>query len=168
VKYIATVGSKEIEVEVESRDDGRFLVRVGDREMVADLCAAGGHSLFSLALDHQTYEVAVAQFKDRTRVALRGHDVNLTVESEQERNARLVDAPIAASRAHVVKSVMPGRVSRILVREGEDVDAGVPLLILEAMKMENEIRAAAPGKVASILVAEGQTVGNGEALVTIE
>ncbi|MAG59078.1 MAG: hypothetical protein CMJ83_22555, partial [Planctomycetes bacterium] len=139
-----------------------------ERDLVADLQPAGGQSMFSLVLEPETFEVSVVRTEDVSRVTLRGHDLSLRVESEQERNARLVDTAGGTAGAHTVKSLMPGRVVRILVREGEQVDAGTPLLILEAMKMENEIRAAAGGQVMRILVEEGQTVGNGEALVMVE
>lgn len=167
MKYIVTHGDREIELELEPRDDGRYGVTIGDREFVADLRSGGGRSLHSLILGTDAYEVSVITGDEESRVALRGHALDLRVESEQERNARLVDAASGGSGPQTIKSVMPGRVVKVLVAVGDEVEAGQSLLILEAMKMENEIRARSAGTVTELLVAEGATVGNGEALVKI-
>ena len=168
MKYVVTYADREISVEVDPRDDGMWDVTSDGRSIVADLRGAGGQSLFSLLLGQSAYEVSVVRSDDQYRVGLRGHDITLTVESEQQKNARLVDAASGDTGPQTVKSVMPGRVVKILVREGEQVTAGTPLLILEAMKMENEIRSPSEGTVTGLLVAEGATVGNGAPLVTVE
>lgn len=63
-------------------------------------------------------------------------------------------------------SGMPGKIVKIFVKEGDEVKAGEPLLIMEAMKMENEMRASADVKIKEVLVKEGETVESGETLVT--
>jgi biotin carboxyl carrier protein len=63
---------------------------------------------------------------------------------------------------------MPGRITSILVREGELVSEGSPLLILEAMKMQNEITSPIPGRVKSVLVREGATVKKDATLIIVE
>lgn len=167
MKYVVTDAGRELDISVTPRDDGRWDVAVGDRTVVVDLRDGGGRSLFSLLVGDVAYEASVVRIDDRYRVGLRGHDITLTVESEQQRNARLVDATSGDVGPQTVKSVMPGRVVKVLVRVGEQVTSGTPLLILEAMKMENEIRSPSEGTVTALLVAEGATVGNGEPLVTI-
>jgi biotin carboxyl carrier protein len=67
-----------------------------------------------------------------------------------------------------VRALMPGRVTSVLVKEQESIKEGTPLLILEAMKMQNEIISPADGKVKTILVHEGETVKKGSVLVSIE
>lgn len=69
---------------------------------------------------------------------------------------------------HVLTAVMPGRVLHILVKEGDDVQAGDVLCVLEAMKMENELRAQVEGTVQQILVKPGQNVEAGEPLIIFE
>lgn len=78
-------------------------------------------------------------------------------------------APAAATPAgaDAMPSPMPGNILRILVNVGDTVTENQPLLILEAMKMENEIVAAKAGVVAGIHVKEGQVVNPGDALITI-
>jgi len=137
------------------------------RSVPAEMVEAGAGSLYSLLLGHDAFDLAVIEKEGHTRVTLRGRELDLLVESEQERNARLVAGDALVPRAHTIKSQMPGIVTRILVREGEDVPAGCALLILEAMKMENEVRALHPGIVESILVVKGQTVNGGDELVRL-
>ena len=73
----------------------------------------------------------------------------------------------AAAGAHQVSAYMPGRVVAVLVEEGQAVEAGQGLVVLEAMKMENEIQAEAAGVVTKILVAPGQAVEGGDPLFEI-
>ncbi len=73
-----------------------------------------------------------------------------------------------SSQSKEVRSLMPGRVLKILIRPGQEVEADQPLLVLEAMKMENEIRSAAAGKVSSIEVKEAQSVESGALLLRFE
>ncbi len=75
--------------------------------------------------------------------------------------------PAAAGRQSVA-SPMPGKVVRLLVSEGEQVKAGQGLLVVEAMKMQNEIRAPKDGRVTAIRVAEGAAVAGGETLAEVE
>jgi glutaconyl-CoA/methylmalonyl-CoA decarboxylase subunit gamma len=75
-------------------------------------------------------------------------------------------APAPAGGPNLLTAVMPGVVTRILVKVGQEVKPGDVLLVLEAMKMENEIRASRAGKIAGILVAEGKRVQTGEGLLS--
>ena len=67
-----------------------------------------------------------------------------------------------------VTAAMPGKIVRIMVREKDEVTAGQPLLVMEAMKMQNEIKSPKAGKVQKVLTAEGSTVNAGDALAVIE
>ncbi|WP_457750853.1 biotin/lipoyl-containing protein, partial [Thermococcus sp.] len=68
----------------------------------------------------------------------------------------------------VVTAPMPGKILRILVKEGDEVKTGQGLLVLEAMKMENEVSSPKDGIVKRILVTEGDTVDSGQALIELE
>ena len=67
-----------------------------------------------------------------------------------------------------IRALMPGRITSVLVKEGERVQEGAPLLILEAMKMQNEITSSIDGKVGAIYVHDGDTVKKGAALIDLE
>lgn len=74
-------------------------------------------------------------------------------------------ASVRATSANAVVAPLSGSVSRILVEDGEDIEEGQVLLVLEAMKMETEITAPSAGKVARVLVEKGDSVAGGEALI---
>ncbi|WP_106449007.1 acetyl-CoA carboxylase biotin carboxyl carrier protein subunit [Trichococcus alkaliphilus] len=76
-------------------------------------------------------------------------------------------APVSAASGDAMTSPMPGTILRLLVNIGDEVKENQPLMILEAMKMENEVVANHAGKVAGIHVNQGQVVNAGDALITI-
>ena len=95
-------------------------------------------------------------------------EVHVPIEDERGRLARQATGGKAAGGGDAeITSVMPGVVKEVLVAADEPVEAGQPLLILEAMKMENEIRAPRQGVVGAIHVEAGQAVEKGAALVSL-
>lgn len=82
--------------------------------------------------------------------------------------AALEEASGGAGGGGSVKAPMPGRIVKALVAEGDEVEAGQPVIIVEAMKMENEVLAAGPGTIRRILVSAGDTVDAGAVLIEIE
>jgi 3-methylcrotonyl-CoA carboxylase alpha subunit len=155
---------RDIEVEVLRQGTG-YRVRIGERWLEADLVSAGPF-VRSLRLD------------DGTQLALTHHAVGNTHEISIGGATVTVDIidPLAAKRrgredeigaSGVVKALMPGRVVRVLVAKGDAVRKGAGLLILEAMKMENEITAPADGTVDELFVEPGQTVEAGAELLHI-
>ncbi len=99
-----------------------------------------------------------------------GHSVDIEVQTAQAAAlaAAMAVGGAGAEAASQIKSPMPGRVVRILVDEGESVAKGTPVIIIEAMKMENEMYAAAAGVVDRLVVAEGDTVDAGQLLCEIK
>lgn len=83
------------------------------------------------------------------------------------RGEQLAGAAGARAALKVIKSSMPGKILKLLCKAGEKIEAGQPLLIIEAMKMENEIRAAQAGVIEEIVVAPGQKVETGAVLVKL-
>jgi len=164
VKFIARENGNDIPVEVTRHGSG-YRVCIGDRCFLADFVDVGGF-VRSLRIEDGT------QFSLIHHAEGTNHEVSLggaTVHVE------LVD-PLAARRKRredevggggVVKAPMPGRVVRVLAAKGDEVKKGAGLLILEAMKMENEIQAQSAGVVDEIFVEAGQTVETGADLVHI-
>lgn len=102
-------------------------------------------------------------------VTLRGRRIPVTVRSWRE---RLLAEAETDSRAHggpvAVKATLPGLIVAVLVEPGSEVAEGDPLLTIEAMKMQNEVRAPRAGRVLEVAVAPGQAVSSGASLVTLE
>lgn len=96
-----------------------------------------------------------------------GHRSYVRVESERQRAAAAAKKTTTGGGDKIIKSPMPGRVVRVLVQEGAQVEAGATLCVIEAMKMENEVKAKAPTTVAKIHVTEGATVEGGAKLFTL-
>jgi biotin carboxyl carrier protein len=164
VKIRAQVGDRTCDVTV-SRDNGNLRIAVDGVERVVD-----AHKLeadfYSILMDGRSYEVSVeargSQYYVRHGAAERV--VELTDPSRRARD----EIRAVAAGPHNVVSVMPGRVARVLVSVGEQVEAGAGLVVVEAMKMENEITAPRPGRVSAVHVEAGRTVEAGAALVRIE
>lgn len=164
MKFIAREGDRELELEVERHGAG-YRVRIGDRWLEADFANVGNF-------------VRSLRLEDGTQVSLVHHVVGNTHEISLGGtiiNVEIID-PLAAKRRRrddemgsggVVKALMPGRVVRVLVAKGDTVRKGAGLLILEAMKMENEIQAPTDGVVDELFVSPGQTVEGGADLVHI-
>ncbi len=163
MKIQAMAGHELFELTVE-RDDGRFVVEVGDTKHVVDVKKLEG-DFYSILAEHRSYEVSVARDGDSYTVR-RGAAAVKVVLTDAGRRARA--AGKVAEGPETVSTAMPGRVVRILVREGDTVEAGQGVVVVEAMKMENEIACAKAGKVVSIPVSEGQSVEGGAGLVVVE
>jgi len=141
----------------------------------------GGGS-FSLILDGKTYNVeesqpqtkeiagfnAVGELSRLGFLSLNGNQFVVRVDDERSLLVRsLLAKPQISSEIQIIRAPMPGLISRIEVAIGEEVASGKGLLVLEAMKMENEIRSLRHGRVESIHVERGKPVEKGEPLVTI-
>jgi biotin carboxyl carrier protein len=163
-------GSREEKVKVR-RDDDAYEVTVGDRVYHVEAATARGgvQSLRSLLINGAQHEVAVRHQGEGVYWVSSGHGAGavevsdpLTALATQSRAAK------GGRRRQTVKAYMPGRVVALLVVEGEEVVAGHGVLVLEAMKMENEIRAEHDGTVTRIHVQPGQAVDNGTPLFELE
>jgi biotin carboxyl carrier protein len=162
---------REEKVELERRSDGSYYVKVGEKSYEIDVASARAHSIFSLNVkDGRQFEVAVRRLKNQGHAVYqvsskRGHDTvevmdPLTHLAEQSRGA-------SGAGSQQVRAYMPGRVVEVLAQEGDEVEKGQGVVVLEAMKMKNEIQAERAGKVAKLFVKEGQTVEGGDPLFEI-
>jgi len=102
-------------------------------------------------------------------VELEGRSFEVVVEDERTRRIRELAGHATPARAsRDLRAPMPGLIVRVEVTEGQEVEAGDGLVVMEAMKMENELRAEAPGRVVSIVVQEGAAVERDTILLTLE
>jgi biotin carboxyl carrier protein len=176
MKYVTTItptGSpvgtgRTYEIEI---DEGG-IVRVNGTDYVADLRRIGDLDLYSLLLDNQSYEVHVQDMERnnyRVMVSAQGYE-GYEVRVLDERTYRVAKSTGGLAGGVVegaIKAPIPGLVVRMLVAEGDEVEAGQSVVILQAMKMENELRAQRAGTVATIKCKEGDSVNQGDTLVTL-
>ena len=164
MKIRVKAGEREYDVDVE-RDDGLFRVTVDGVARKVDV-----HKLeadfYSILTDGRSYEISVEREGHRYHVrhGAAQRTVSLTDETRRGRE----DLRAAGHGPVVVASVMPGKVARVLVSEGDTVVENQGLVVVEAMKMENEIGAPRAGRVAAVHVEPGRTVEAGTTLVVID
>jgi biotin carboxyl carrier protein len=164
MKYIATADGQEYEIRI--LPDGRIVA--DGEELSASLESIDGRALFSLIIDDASYEVFVER-RDRVYfVTVAGDRYEVRVEDERMKLLRERAGAVQEEvREAAVKAPMPGLVVDVIVQEGQEVAAGDGVVILEAMKMENEIRSPQAGRVRSIRVSPGQTVNQGDTMLEI-
>ena len=151
----------------------RWEVRVAGEAVVPDGMSAfewvdRDHGVARLRYDGRAYDVVVEGAGSDWIVTLAGRRIPVSVQSWRER--MLAEAE-GAARAHggpiEIKATLPGLVVAVEAEQGSDVREGQPLLTIEALKMQNEVRAPRDGTVAEVLVAPGQTVATGTPLLRI-
>ena len=162
MKYFVTINGREIEVEV---DGDR--VRVEGREATAHLMRVPETPLRHLLLDRESLTLSVER-RDRGewQLGVAGTLYEARVVDERTRHIESLTGGVQTKAGPaVLKAPMPGLVVRILSTEGQSVEPGQGLVVLEAMKMENELRATASGVVQAVRVAPGQAVEKGQVLL---
>ncbi len=165
MKYFVTIGSQTHEVEVEGTR-----VVVGGVALETDLAPVSGTPVYHLLLGGASWTIAAEPLEGRGRwvLGLVGERVEVAVQDERSRGIEAASGKSKrAGGGGTVRAPMPGLVVRIEVAEGQRVDAGAGLVVVEAMKMENELRAPRPGMVQTVHVAVGQAVEKGASLVTL-
>ena len=173
MKVVAQAGGRELAIEVVRRPEG-IQVRVDGREVAAEVAGLG--ALRTVRLDGLGVEAAIwpAPGTEAGPRGVRAYDVAL---GSRIVPVRLIDPLRHGDRAVdeageegtiEVRAVMPGKVAAVLVEEGAEVEAGAGLLVIEAMKMENEITAPRAGRVASIRATTGDAVDSGALLAVLE
>jgi len=166
MKYYVQVNGRDHEVEVVERA-GQLQVSI-DGELTDSAYHEVDHQgQIALLMEGRGYAVSVRGSRNEYDVTLAGHNYHVEIEDERERAAHAAERE-RSKGGGVVKAVMPGVVVEVSVAEGDVVAEGQPLLILEAMKMQNEIGAPGEGRVKKIHIAQGEAVAAGAKLVELE
>lgn len=171
-RYSVEVSGAEREVTVEKLDGSRVRVTHGGRARVYEAVRVAGSGRAS------TWSLLPEGGGRQALVDVDGAAPDLTVTVDNKSvpikltSARAKVAGRAAAPAKVgpsaVQSPMPGKVVKVLVAVGDEVKAGQGVVVVEAMKMENELKSPKDGKVRAVAVREGQPVEAGQSLVTLE
>ena len=138
---------------------------VDGRATRVDAARVGGHVL-SLRADGRSYELAIAPGTGGTSLTVSVGATPVTVSVDGHRRLRKEDH--GGSGPQRIAAPMSGKVVRVLVAKGDLVRARQPLVVVEAMKMENELRAQRDGTVAEVHASEGQSVDAGALLVVVQ
>ena len=186
MEYVAITDRGELHIEV--ADDGKQVVMDGQIHSV-DMQDVGNHTLFSLLVDNRSHEVLIEETDEGFRVLLQGRLYTVRVETqERQRLSSLVTGtpplglrppgrtasrcggghrPMPKAGGAAIRAPMPGLVVSVPVRAGETVSAGQVLIVLESMKMENEVRAPQEGVIQALNVAAGDLVNANQVLLVV-
>lgn len=165
--FIGRLGERTYTVEIEEIGKSVYRVAVDGSEFIVDGKKTGRNN-YSLIVDNRSFEVDVDSTEDEYRVLVDGRSYH--VDLVDERRVRLggIQSGIQLQGRQKVSVPMPGKVIAVLVSEGDEVEKGQGLVIVEAMKMENEVRSPIDGSVAQVNVKAGDAVEAGALLLVVE
>ncbi|HUE99598.1 MAG TPA: biotin/lipoyl-containing protein [Anaerolineales bacterium] len=164
MKYITTVEDKQFLVEIIDEKH----VSVDGKVYEVDFESVSGQPVYSLIVDGKSHESYVAPGDNNWEVLLRGRLYPVTVEDEREKRLRgAAGGGVAETGEFLLRAPMPGLVVAILVEEGQAVKKGQVLLILESMKMQNELKSPRDGTLGRVRVKAGETVEQKQTLLSI-
>lgn len=165
MRYITTVEGKQFLVEI--LDDRH--VSVDGKVYEVDFESVSGQPVYSLIVDGKSHEGYVAPSDDNWQVLLRGRLFPITVEDEREKRLRsAAGGGVAEAGEFHLRAPMPGLIVAIPVEEGQAVKKGQVLLILESMKMQNELKSPRDGTVGRVRVKSGETVEQKQTLLSVQ
>ena len=164
VRYIASIDGQKYEIEIEYED----LVLVQGRRHSIDFRSIAHQPLYSLLIDGHSYE-ALAQINNgEIEIHLQGQQYLVKIEDERQHRLReRTESPLTIVGEFHLKSPMPGLIIEVCIAEGQKIQPGERLIVLESMKMQNEIRAPQEGSVKNIRVAVGDRVEQYQILLVI-
>ena len=167
MRLLVNAGGVTYTVELdEGNGTGLVRVKVDDREYVID-ATMPAPGLYSLLVHGKVYSAAVWQRRGRREVQIGQWSTSVEIASARTQRPSAKPAAALGGRQEIT-APMSGRVIQVLVQPGQIVQASESLVIIEAMKMETEIRAIAPGQVRDIQVTVDTTVEAGQLLLVIE
>ena len=166
MKYVVDVNSETIEVDLETTG-----VVVSGKTLQAHLAELEGTPVRLVTIGNEVHRVIVRRGESRGRYTLSVDGFRYEVEALDERTRAIRDlsgASAAASGPAPLRAPMPGLVVRVNVQGGDVVAAGQGLVVMEAMKMENELRASSAGRVKAVHIQPGTAVDKGALLIELE
>ena len=166
MKYATTLNDKTYLIEI--NDDHRVIV--DGVEYAVDFESVSGQPVYSLLIDGRSYEAYIYETEEGWQVLLRGDLHIVRVEDEREKRLRAAagGAVASASGEFHLKAPMPGLIVAVPVSEGQAVKKGDNLIILESMKMQNELKCPRAGIVTRVKVKAGDSVEQNQVLVTVQ
>jgi biotin carboxyl carrier protein len=163
----------KLEIELDGKARTVELNRIGERTQ----CVLDGRpveadvievspSVYSVLIGGQSFEARVESAATGLRVIVGGYEYAAAIRDPRQWRRHRGAAAEAEGRQQAI-APMPGKVVRVLVKAGDVVEAGQGLVVIEAMKMQNEVRSPKRGTVERLLVSEGQTINAGEVLAVV-
>ena len=146
--------------------DGQYRVNLGDKEYVVDSSPISDNCI-SLLVNGKAFTVYFAEAEGRRYFSIGGEQFCIQEAKSEGVKASGADSA-ALEESPTVASPMPGKVVKIFVKEGDEVEKGQSLVIVEAMKMENEIKSPVKGKVEKVNFKPGDLVDAAQPIIELE
>jgi biotin carboxyl carrier protein len=166
MRYQAIVDGADHELEIEELSPSTFQVKLGDSSFEVDLRKTHGSSYLAI-VGERAFDFSISADGEELVIASRRGANRVTLIDPSRRRLKTLGERLITGRVEL-KAMMPGRVVNVLVKPGDEVAADQGVLVVEAMKMENELKAPKAGKVIEVRVSAGQAVEKGEILAVIE
>jgi biotin carboxyl carrier protein len=164
MKYLTTIDEKEYLVEVLDEKH----VSVDGKVLDVDFSTINGQRVFSLIIDGKSYESHVNPSDEGWEVLLRGKFYTAQVEDEREKRLRVAaGARVAEGGEYHLKAPMPGLIVAVMVEDGMKIEKGQVLIVLESMKMQNELKSPRAGTITRIKVKPGERVEQKATLLSV-
>ena len=169
MRYFAKLqGQKEaVPVDIEPAGENRFKLTHNGKTFLVDALTLD-HGAVSMLVDGTSYSVEFDEQGDEVQVSVRGQVNRIDVADERRLRLRAATAGFSVEGKQVISAPMPGKVVKVLVKQGDEVKEGQGLVVIEAMKMENELKSPRAGRVKEVRVSEGQAVETGALLAVVE
>jgi biotin carboxyl carrier protein len=164
MKYIASLDEHSFEIEIRPNDQ----VLVNGEPVQADFQSVSDQPVYTLLLNGESFEALVYPSDRGVQVLLHGRLFDFFVEDERQRRLRQSSGGVAVqSGEYQLKAPMPGLIVAIPIEEGQEIKSGDDLMILESMKMQNELKAPRDGVINRIRVKPGDNVDQNQVLLTL-
>ncbi|MBK7090609.1 MAG: acetyl-CoA carboxylase biotin carboxyl carrier protein subunit [bacterium] len=167
MKYVVTIDAKEFEVDIQDAGD-ELSVAVDGKSLATSIESGANNHQFLMLLDAKSYDTEVFKSDDGVAVFLHGREFDCTVEDQRLVAIRKAAGIKLETGRKELYAPMPGLVMRILKSAGDKVKKGEPLLVVEAMKMENELKSPTDGVIREVHAVVGKPIDKGAVLVSFE
>jgi biotin carboxyl carrier protein len=165
MNYITTIGEQRFAIEINDENH----VTLDGVEIEVDWHPLPGQPVYSVLIGGKSFEAYLLPIEGGFQVQMRGLLYEVRVEDERELRLRAaMDENLPASSEYQLRAPMPGLVAAVPIAEGQTVEKGTVLIVLESMKMQNELKTPRAGRVAHVRVRAGQTVDQNQTLVILE
>ncbi len=161
--YIVKIDEKKYKVDIKNISNN-FSILLNNRKIQAEVVSNNG-SQMTLFIDNKFYNIVS---ENENQISVNNEDYAVGVVDEQIQKMLKTSPDSAQKKEVIVSAPMPGLIVEIEVKEGDKVSANQGIMIVEAMKMQNEMKSPKDGIVKKIYVKNGQTVNSGDSLISIE
>ena len=170
MRYQVNISGKTHRLDLEKasapQQPDRWVCRLGEREIVVDAVKTGAGTL-SLVIDGKSFEIRREKEGEIQQLVVRGKKYDVTLQDARSLKSRRRTGSADAGPLRLTAS-MPGKVVRVLAKEGDILHAGMGIVVVEAMKMQNEIRSPKEGTLKRMLAREGMNVNAGDVLAVLQ